>query len=215
MHAVSVKICGITNTEDARLVLENGADMLGMIVDVPVASPRKIPLDKAVEIAHAVKRDIDLVAVLIPHTVQKVERVVQQLAPFAIQLHGFESNDFLHAVRDAVPGVRIIKTVHVDETGAIHGGLPESDYLDFLLLDTVSRQIGGTGKTHNWATSARLVEQSTVPVLLSGGLSPSNVCDAIRAVKPYGVDVASGVESSPGRKSKEKIERFVRNARCI
>jgi phosphoribosylanthranilate isomerase len=215
MHDVKVKICGITNTEDARLVLESGADMLGMIVDVPIASPRKIPLDTAVEIAHALSGEIDLVAVLMPHRVQEVEHIVRQLKPFAVQLHGFESNAFLHAVRDAVPGVKVIKTVHVDETGTIHGGLPESDYLDFLLLDTVSHQIGGTGKTHNWATSARLVEQSTVPVLLSGGLSSSNVCDAIRAVKPYGVDVASGVESSPGRKSKEKIERFMRNARCM
>ncbi len=215
MHDVNVKICGVTNTEDARLVLESGADMLGMIVDVPVASPRKIPLDTAVEIAHSLNGEIDLVAVLMPHRVQEVEHIVRRLEPFAVQLHGFESNAFLHAVRDAVPGVKVIKTVHVDETGTIHGGLPESDYLDFLLLDTVSHQIGGTGKTHHWATSARLVEQSTVPVLLSGGLSPANVCDAIRAVKPYGVDVASGVESSPGRKSKEKIERFVRNARCM
>ncbi|MBN1455327.1 MAG: phosphoribosylanthranilate isomerase [Methanomicrobia archaeon] len=215
MHEVNVKICGITNTDDARLVLESGADMLGMIVDVPVASPRKIPLCTAVEIAHSLNGEIDLVAVLMPHTVHEIERIVRQLEPFAVQLHGFESNDFLHAVRDAVPGVRIIKTVHVDESGTIHGGLPEQEYLDFILLDTVSHQLGGTGKTHNWATSARLVELSTVPVLLSGGLSPSTVCDAIRAVKPYGVDVASGVESSPGRKSKEKIERFVRNARCM
>ncbi len=215
MHDVSVKICGVTTTEDARLVLESGADMLGMIVDVPVASPRKIPLDTAVEIAHSLQGDIDLVAVLLPRTVQEVERVVQRLEPFAIQLHGFESNAFLSAVRDAVRGIKVIKTVHVDETGAIHGGLPDSDCLDFLLLDTVADQLGGTGKVHNWATSARLVEESTVPVLLSGGLSPSTVCDAIRAVKPYGVDVASGVESRPGRKSKEKVEQFVRNARCM
>ena len=215
MHDMSVKICGITNTEDARLVLESGADMLGMIVDVPVASPRKIPLDTAVEIAHSLKGDIDLVAVLMPHHVQEVERIVRRLAPYAVQLHGFESNDFLRSLRNAVPNVKIIKTVHVAETGTIQGGLPESDYLDFLLLDTVSQQLGGTGKTHNWATSARLVELSTVPVLLSGGLSPSNVCDAIRAVKPFGVDVASGVESSPGRKSKEKVELFMRNARCM
>ncbi|MGC9443544.1 MAG: phosphoribosylanthranilate isomerase [Candidatus Methanospirareceae archaeon] len=215
MHAVTVKICGVTNIEDARLVLESGADMLGMIVDVPVASPRKIPLVTAIEIAHSLQGGIDLVAVLLPRAVQEVERIVRQLEPFAVQLHGFESNDFLRSLRNAIPGVKVIKTVHVDETGAIHGGLPELDYLDFLLLDTVSKQLGGTGKTHNWATSARLVEQSAVPVLLSGGLNPSNVCDAIRAVKPYGVDVASGVESVPGRKSKDKVERFMRNAQCM
>ncbi|HDS45870.1 MAG TPA: phosphoribosylanthranilate isomerase [Methanomicrobia archaeon] len=215
MYDLSVKICGVTNAEDARLVLESGADLLGMIVDVPVASPRKISLDSAVEIAHALNNEIDLVAVMMPRTVQEVERIVRRLEPVAVQLHGFESNAFLHAVRTAVPDVKVIKTVHLDEIGAIHGGLPEPEYLDFLLLDTVSHQLGGTGKTHNWATSARLVEESTVPVLLSGGLSPSNVRDAIRAVKPYGVDVASGVESSPGRKSREKIELFVRNARCM
>jgi phosphoribosylanthranilate isomerase len=211
---VKVKICGVTNKEDAHLIAESGADMLGMIVDVPVETPRKIRLDEAEEIAKEIGDDIDVVVVLCPSSVEEVETVVRRIGPFGVQLHGFESNKLLKAVREALPKVKVIKTVHVAENGTIHGGMPEEDYVDFILLDTFSAQIGGTGKTHSWDTSKEIVEQSTIPVILSGGLKPENVGEAVKVVKPYGVDVASGVESSGGRKSKEKVFQFVRNARC-
>ncbi|HUV02910.1 MAG TPA: phosphoribosylanthranilate isomerase [Desulfobacteria bacterium] len=215
MHnGVSVKICGITNKADAQLVVESGADMLGMIVDVPVETPRKLRIDEAEKIAKEIGNAIAIVAVLCPRTVDEVEEVVRRIEPFGVQLHGFESNELLKSVREALPEVNVIKTVHVAEDGTIHGVMPEEDYVDFILLDTFSDRIGGTGRKHSWAKSREIVEQSTVPVILSGGLTPENVAEAIEAVKPYGVDVASGVETSGGRKSKEKVLEFVRNARC-
>jgi phosphoribosylanthranilate isomerase len=215
MHnGVSVKICGITNKADAQLVVESGADMLGMIVDVPVETPRKLRIDEAEKIADEIGNAIAIVAVLCPRSVEEVEEVVRRIEPFGVQLHGFESNEFLKSVREALPEVNVIKTVHMAEDGTIHGIMPEVDYVDFILLDTFSDRIGGTGRTHSWAKSREIVEQSTVSVILSGGLTPENVAEAIQAVKPYGVDVASGVESSGGRKSKEKVLEFVRNARC-
>jgi phosphoribosylanthranilate isomerase len=212
---VKVKICGVTNTEDAHLVVDSGADMLGMIVDVPVETPRKIRIDDAEEISKEIGDAIDIVVVLCPGSVEEVENVVRRIEPFGVQLHGFESNAFLKSVHEALPDVKLIKTVHVAENGTIHGGMPEEDYVNFILLDTFSAQIGGTGKTHSWDTSKEMVEQSTVSVILSGGLKPENVEEAVKEVNPYGVDVASGVESSGGRKSKEKVFQFVRNARCI
>jgi phosphoribosylanthranilate isomerase len=215
MHnGVSVKICGITNKADAQLVVDSGADMLGMIVDVPVETPRKLRIDEAEKIADEIGNAIAIVAVLCPRSVEEVEEVVRRIEPFGVQLHGFESNEFLKSVREALPEVNVIKTVHMAEDGTIHGIMPEVDYVDFILLDTFSDRIGGTGRTHSWAKSREIVEQSTVSVILSGGLTPENVAEAIQAVKPYGVDVASGVESSGGRKSKEKVLEFVRNARC-
>jgi phosphoribosylanthranilate isomerase len=212
---VKVKICGVTNKEDAHLVVASGADMLGMIVDVPVETPRKIRLDEAEEIAKEIGDKTDVVVVLCPSSVAEVENVVRRIEPFGVQLHGFESNAFLKSVHEAFPDVKLIKTVHVAENGTIHGGMPGEDYVDFILLDTFSAQIGGTGKTHSWDTSREIVEQSTIPVILSGGLKPENVGEAIKEVNPYGVDVASGVESSGGRKSKEKVCQFMRNTKCI
>jgi phosphoribosylanthranilate isomerase len=214
MSGVTVKICGVTNTADAQLVVDSGADMLGMIVDVPVATPRKIRIDEAEAIAKEISDAIDTVVVLCPGSVEEVEEMVRRIEPFGVQLHGFESHEFLKSVREALPDeVKVIKTVHVDEAGRIHGTMPDADYVDFILLDTVADRIGGTGRTHRWATSRAIAEQSTIPVILSGGLTPENVQEAIKAVKPYGVDVASGVESSGGRKSREKVLQFVRNAR--
>ncbi len=214
MSELRVKICGITNTDDAHLVVDSDADMLGMIVDVPVETPRKISIDEAEELAKEIGDDINIVVVLCPRSVGEVETVVRRIEPFGVQMHGFESNEFLKSVREALPDVKLIKTVHVAEDGTIHGILPEADYVDFILLDTFSAKIGGTGKKHSWTKSKELVEQSDIPVILSGGLRPENVEEAIKEVQPYGVDVASGVESSGGRKSKEKVLNFVRTARC-
>lgn len=215
MSELRVKICGITNTDDAHLVVDSDADMLGMIVDVPVETPRKISIDEAEELAKEIGDDINIVVVLCPRSVGEVETVVRRIEPFGVQMHGFESNEFLKSVREALPDVKLIKTVHVAEDGTIHGILPEADYVDFILLDTFSAKIGGTGKKHSWAKSRAIVEHSAIPVILSGGLRPENVKEAIKEVQPYGVDVASGVESSGGRKSKVKIFKFVRNAQCI
>lgn len=215
MHDIKVKICGVTNKEDAHLVVDSGADMLGMIVDVPVETPRKISIDEAEEISKEIGDALDIVVVLCPGSVGEVETVVRRIDPFGVQLHGFESEEFLKSVREALPDVKLIKTVHVAENGTIHGVMPEEDYVDFILLDTFSAQIGGTGKKHSWAKSREIVEHSAIPVILSGGLKPENVEEAIKEVQPYGVDVASGVESSGGRKNKEKVFQFVRNAQCI
>lgn len=250
-----VKICGVTNTEDARIIADSGADMLGMIVDVPVETPRKMSLDEAEVIGREIGDEINIVVVLCPGSVKEVRAVVRRIDLFGIQLHGFESNAFLKSVRYALrdhsyPDVKLIKTVHVDEDGTVHGIMPEEDYVDFILLDTYTYNIasaqtgrgsgagaGGTGKKHSWSKSKEIVEDSSIPVILSGGLRPDNVKEAIRVVDPYGVDVASGVEEeeeeleSPGvsvdvgvgarkrgggrgRKSKEKVMEFVRNAKA-
>ena len=214
MSSVRVKICGVTTEADAHLVVASGADMLGLIVDVPVQTPRKVTLDVAAVLAKAVGDAIPVVTVLAPSSAKDVARVVQRVQPFAVQLHGLEPPTLLKAVRTALPEVKLIKTVHVDAGGTIHGELPDTELVDFILLDTFSAQLGGTGAKHNWSASKAIVDQSPVPVILSGGLSHVNVAEAIRRVKPYGVDVASGVESAPGRKSVEKVVQFVRNARC-
>jgi len=233
MGSRKVKICGVTNTEDARLIADSGADMFGMIVDVPVETPRKITLDEAEVIGSEIGDEINIVIVLCPGSVNEVRAVLRRIEVFGIQLHGFESDVFLRSVRETIrdhpySDVKLIKTLHVAEDGIVHGIMPEEDYLDFILLDTYTASgqrgggsgagagagAGGTGKKHSWSKSREIVEDSNIPVILSGGLRPDNVKEAIRVVDPYGVDVASGVESLGGRKSKEKVMEFVKNAKA-
>src|SRR5690606_12944148 len=117
-------------------------------------------------------------------------------------------------LRSLLPGVIIIKTVHVTGEEAVFKARDYAPAADMLLLDTAHEgRIGGTGVTHDWSVSARIVEASRVPVILAGGLNPGNVADAIERVGPAGVDANSGLEHGDGRKDFEKIKAFVNAAR--
>lgn len=214
---VKVKICGLTSLDDALLVLESGADYVGFIVDVPVETPRKINLRQAAEILQELEGSRAII-VLMPSTLREIEGALE-LKPFGLQFHGNETPEFMKQVREIASNTKLIKTIHVkkDSTLAEIEKQAESysELVDYLLLDTQTGKIGGTGVTHDWDLARKLTETVDKPVFLSGGLNPENVCDAIKQAKPFAVDVASGVESKPGVKDKEKVKRFVVEAgRC-
>jgi phosphoribosylanthranilate isomerase len=218
---VKVKICGVTTEEDAEVVEKAGADFVGVIIDVPVETPRKISLEQAKKISEQVSTP--LIAVLIPQSFHDVERCVKKLEPWGIQLHGYEPIDFLKKCRD-LPA-KIIKTLHIDPSGNIRYPERRENYLeelsrnvDFLLADTATtkRMVGikkvGKGVPHNWDVTRKIGKEARIPLFLAGGLTPSNVKEAIEKVGPWGVDTASGVESVPGRKDPSKVRDFVRRA---
>ncbi len=217
---VKVKICGITNAEDAVLAVESGADMIGFIIEVPVDTPRKISLKKAIEISKDVE---SMVAVLMPKSASEVLRVARELRPYAIQLHGYEPNSFVREVKSSIPKeTKIIKTVHIDLEGNVKCPGDASSYLgnlekiaDFVLLDTVTFIEGGTGMTHDWMVSRKIKDKIGLPIILAGGLTPENVSQAVKVVKPYAVDVASGVEICPGKKDPSKVKSFIKSAREV
>lgn len=203
-----VKICGITNSEDATLAVEAGADAIGVIVDIE--SPRKVDIEKAGEILNSVPLFVSRVVVLMPKSIQDAAGIADELNPDAIQLHGNESFDFILELKNDITA-KIIKVIHIDDNTKINSILQYAEVSDAILVDTkVGNLPGGTGKTHDWKNS-RMVCDIIKPrhLILSGGLNPENVRDAINVVDPYAIDVSSGVELMPGKKDAGKIKEFI------
>jgi phosphoribosylanthranilate isomerase len=197
-----VKVCGITNLEDALAALDAGAEMLGF--NFYARSPRYVTPAAARKIIERLPEGTDCVGVFVNEpTPAEVERIAHEAGLGTVQLHGDETPEYCQSLR----GLSIIKALRVGadytpESAAIYG-------TDAVLLDAyVPGERGGTGHTFDW-TLASLTRERVPKLFLAGGLNPENVAAAVAAVRPYAVDVCSGVEISPGRKSPELIRRFV------
>jgi phosphoribosylanthranilate isomerase len=189
---VKVKICGITNLEDASNAVELGADALGFIF---APSPRQIAPQKASEIIRAIPPLVKTVGVFVNEAPATIREVMQHCGLDLIQLHGDESPAFCDEFMPyAIKALRIKDESSLQLSQAYHGTIRA------LLLDTYSKDmVGGTGKTFDWDLAVRIKNQG-IPIILSGGLTPSNIAQAINTVRPYAVDVNSGIESYPGKK---------------
>ncbi|MDV3244058.1 MAG: phosphoribosylanthranilate isomerase [Nitrososphaerales archaeon] len=203
-----VKICGITRTEDLDAAVEAGADAVGFIVGFP-GSKRNLSLEVAGEMIRRVPPFVDSVLVTTSDIVEDRTDKIVSIGPNAIQLHGQGDPRVL---RRAL-GLRLIRAYLVSDGG--EDAREAARGFDALLTDTyVKGQSGGTGKTSDWAVCRAVREGiAPVPLILSGGLRPENVLDAIEVVRPYAVDVSSGVESTPGVKDRAKVFEFVRRAK--
>jgi len=208
-----VKICGITTKEDAIACTEAGADAIGMIL--VKASPRCITADQAAEIILALPPFVSSVLVMTPATPGEAIAAAQQARPSALQLQGAESPEVLMAIKARLPGIKLIKTVHVGVGEEIARARKYEEVADAILLDTASPAGGGMGIAHDWSVSEELVGAVQQPVVLAGGLNPKNVADAIRAVRPYAVDVASGVEKEKRKKDIGLVREFIRQAKVM
>jgi phosphoribosylanthranilate isomerase len=212
-----VKICGVTNEADAVKAAELGAAAIGL--NFYRGSPRYITPEKAEAIMRALPPFVEPVGILVTVDLRPDLKVISKLTLRTIQLHRADEQSSL--VFLASPhGVRLISAFSVGEKNDLLG---ISHYLEkcqqnikslpaAILVDAhVPGQFGGTGKTVPWELLADF--RPEVPLILAGGLTPENVAEAVRIVRPYGVDVASGVESSLGHKDPEKMKRFIENAR--
>ena len=197
-----IKFCGITEPADADAAIAAGAWALGVILWP--GSPRRCRPDVAAEIAATHRRHAQIVGVFVKATLGQVAQAADSIGLTMLQLHGDEGPAFCaEAARRT--GCRVIKAARV-RSGADIQAL-STFHTDFHLLDSYARGIpGGTGETFAWELARGHSED--VPVILSGGLTPDNVGDAIAAVHPYAVDVASGVESAPGHKDHRKLSAF-------
>jgi phosphoribosylanthranilate isomerase len=197
-----VKLCGITRAEDAELAVSLGAWAIGFLL----WPESKRYADPAVVagISRALQRKVERVGVFVNQPLDEIESLADALQLSYVQLHGDEGPAFCQAVAQRT-GVKVIKALRVGHAS----DLRELDryHTDLHLLDTaVKGTRGGSGQTWDWTLAAK--RRSKIPFLLSGGLTPANVADGIAAVRPWGVDVASGVESAPGIKDPEKLEAF-------
>jgi indole-3-glycerol phosphate synthase/phosphoribosylanthranilate isomerase len=208
---VWVKICGITNIEDARAAVGAGADMLGF--NFYPQSPRFITPDAASEIirtirsqAQATDRAPSMVGVFVDESIYEVARIAEELNLDGIQLHGDESVADCRQLKALLPQQFLVKAV--SSTSPSLGHFREYP-TEALMLDAYDPHLkGGTGKLSDWTTAKNLAEQ--LPrVFLAGGLTPENVGDAIAAVHPYAVDACSSLETSPGKKSASRMRQFV------
>src|SRR3954469_5586573 len=203
-----VKICGITRPEDAELAVELGAWALGFILWPQ--SKRAADLGVAAGIARGLRRKpVELVGVFVNQPLDEIERYADLLGLSYVQLHGDEGPSFCAAVAQRT-GCKVIKAARVRHAADLRD--LERFHTDLHLLDaSVPGMVGGTGQTWDWSLLAG--RRSKIPFLLSGGLTADNVAGAIEAVHPWGVDVASGTEASPGVKDPARLAAFFAAAR--
>lgn len=199
---VKVKICGITNFDDALAAAEFGADALGFVFYKK--SPRHIAPDKAAQIIFRLPPFVSTVGVFVDEKKEEIEKIMGRLGLDAAQFHGHEPPEACEIPR------RTIKAVRVKELTDLE---PMRHYrVSAFLLDTYTPgTLGGTGQIFNW--SIAVDAKPFGKIILAGGLTPENVAEAIRMVKPYGVDVSSVVELEPGIKDHEKLRLFIQRAK--
>lgn len=201
---MKIKICGITNLEDALHAASVGADALGF--NFYERSPRYISPDAVREIGKQLPSEITKVGVFVNADVETIRSLDETLDLF--QLHGDESPEYV----SALGGEKVIKALRIGRGFDLDRALDYS--VKGFLLDTATAGYGGSGTSFDWDIAVRFKE--VVPEFyLAGGLTPDNVAEAIARVDPYGVDVCSGVESMKGKKDHEKVEAFIRNARAV
>lgn len=204
--SVKVKICGLTNLPDAQAAVAAGADLLGFIF--AVASPRRLTVEAAAEIAREIPPHILKVGVFVNPTEDLVMQALRECELGLLQFHGEEAPEFCTSF-----GVMNMKAFRIRDERSLKA---LKDYpTDAWLLDTYSeKQAGGTGQTFNWDLAVA-AKQLGRPIFLAGGLTPDNVAEAVRRVQPFAVDVSSGVELAPGKKDHGKVEAFIRAAKAV
>lgn len=200
-----VKICGITNSEDALVAADAGADALGFVFYPP--SPRYITPDQAAGIIARLPPFIQSVGLFVDHSPDMINQTVELCGLDLVQLHGDESPGFCKLVKS-----RIIKAIRVRNETSLESMF--SYEVSAFLLDAWSPLAhGGTGLTFDWELAVAASGKGRI--ILAGGLTPENVADAVKRVHPYAVDVSSGVEASAGKKDPDRIREFIKRAKGI
>jgi len=200
-----IKICGITNIEDARAAVECGAHALGFVF---APSPRQIAPEAAREIVRALPPFVAAVAVVMDEPIDELRAMLRTSSCHHVQLHGEEAPAYL----GELGGWRIIKAFRVGQAADLER-LADYRRADAFLLDSqVAGKAGGTGVTFDWGL-ARAAAGAGKPIILAGGLNPGNVKEALEAARPYAVDVSSGVEAGPGKKDHGLMREFIRAVR--
>jgi phosphoribosylanthranilate isomerase len=203
---VKVKICGITSATDALMAAAAGADAIGL--NFYPSSPRCVDPDRALAIRLALPPFVAAVGIFVNEDVERVREIMDHCRLDYAQLHGRENPRYIAGLK----GYRIIKAIRIQGEEDLRE--VERYRVDAFLLDTyVKGEPGGTGQSFDWDLARAAANRARV--ILAGGLTPDNVAQAVAAGRPYGVDVASGVESEPGKKDRKLVSRFVREAKGV
>ena len=212
---VWIKICGITNLEDAERIAGLNVDAMGFVLSTN--SPRRVDTSKAKEIMEVVRRrrnKISMVGVFVNEEIVKVLEDSEDLRLYYIQLSGDEDKHYLKDLNDKSGDIKIIKSIRIKGRGQSYEAEPRGEIkklegcVDFILLDSYREDVyGGTGVSFDWNIIRDFYRG--IPIILSGGLDAENVKQAVSIVKPFGVDASSRLEICPGKKDIYKVSRFI------
>ena len=219
MQRTRIKICGVTRVEDALAAAEAGADAIGMVFYR--AAPRCISMDRAQEILRAIPPFVTPVGLFVDAELSELRETIELLGLRHIQLHGHESPETVAALKNHVvlKAVRVSRLTVAAELAEWRQAIEtlSLDHLKGFVLETAGTGIGGTGQQNDWETIARLrldgAFDGLPPLIAAGGLNPENVARIVGDIRPWAVDVSSGVEAVKGQKSVQKIEAFVQAVR--
>lgn len=211
-----IKICGNTSLKDARLAVEAGADAVGFVF---APSPRRVTAEQVAIIAGGLPDSVEKIGVFVDATFEEIAATVRASGLTGAQVHFNASQDLPKKLREEFgPALRILRVLHYgDGIGEAAAHLARDNNIDALLVDSrTAEAVGGTGLTFNWESAHESLSKNPEALhrlVVAGGLTPANVTKAMETLRPWGVDVVSGVEASPGRKDAEKVKSFVVMAR--
>lgn len=213
-----IKVCCISSIEEAQLAICRGASALGLVSAMP-SGPGVITDELIGTIAARIPPGV---ASFLLTSKQDAPSIIAQQRRFrtnTLQLVDEVEEDVYRQLREALPGIGVVQVIHVTGEGSVGHAMSVARFVDGILLDSGNpfmnvKELGGTGRTHDWGISKRIVESVNVPVYLAGGLRPENVADAIRTVRPFGVDLCSGIRTN-GRLDDEKLAAFVAAVRQV
>jgi phosphoribosylanthranilate isomerase len=206
-----VKICGITNAQDALWAANLGADFIGL--NFYSQSPRKVSVKHAKELAAQVPPFVTVVGIFVDEPFESLAKIIKSVPLKMVQLHGAETPDYCQQVKSL--GVKVTKAVRLAKPLEAGDTAPYESFVDYFMFDTYSPDApGGMGESFNWDW-LQTASQLTKPWFLAGGLTPANILDAIKTAHPAMVDVCSGVERTPTRKDYDAMKNFIQAAKSI
>lgn len=215
---VKVKICANKSIEDAKMSIEAGADIIGILVGKQHESNDFVDKYKAKEITDYIGGRCDVSLVTHLTNADEIIELTKFINNNVIQLHSDIAENEVEKIVSALPNVKLVRLIHISQEGEIVTDYKRMKYADYYLLDSFNlktNQVGGTGLTHDWNKSYELIKQLDKPTFLAGGLNPDNVQEAIKISQPYGVDVNSGCKNELGKKAAEKVKLFIENAKKV
>jgi len=207
-----IKICCIATLDEAMLAIKYGADAIGLVGKMP-SGPGPIEDELIASIAKTIHPPIATFLLTSEQTAKGIIDHVKRIHTNTVQIVDELTEGAYHEIKEALPHLRIVQVIHVQNEESVEEALRLEDHVDAFLLDSGNpkaaiKTLGGTGNTHDWNISKELVKAVKLPVFLAGGLNPGNVRNAIEIVKPFGVDVCSGVRTN-GKLDEMKLKNFI------
>lgn len=215
---VKVKVCANKSIEDAKMSLDANADIIGILVGQEHESVDFVDKNRAKEIAEFVNGRCDVSLVTHLTNADEIIELTNFIGNNMIQLHSDIKESEVEKIATILPHIKLVRLIHISQNGEIVTDYKKMKYVDYYLLDSFNlktNQVGGTGLTHDWYKSKKLIKLLNKPTFLAGGLNPDNVKEAIKISQPYGVDVNSGCKNEYGVKDTSKVKLFVYNAKHI